>query len=104
MGGSIPPIIFRLFIDKKKNFIIFIIIIIIINCTMQLLYIFFLLFNFDLLSANEINLFTTRHYESDNNLYKIFEKETGIKVNVISGKSKPLEKTSPSKISKFSLS
>ena len=59
---------------------------------MQFLYIFFLLFNFDLLSANEINLFTTRHYESDNNLYKIFEKETGIKVNVISGKSKPLEK------------
>lgn len=44
------------------------------------------------LSANEVNLFTTRHYDSDIKLYDEFSKQTGIKVNVISGKSKPLEK------------
>ena len=42
--------------------------------------------------AKEINLFTTRHYNSDLQLYKQFQKETGIKVNVVSGKSKALEK------------
>ena len=39
--------------------------------------------------ANEINLFTTRHYDSDLQLYEQFKKKTGIKVNVVSGKSKP---------------
>ena len=42
--------------------------------------------------ANEVNIFTSRHYESDNKLYEIFKKETGIKVNVISGDAKALEK------------
>ncbi len=55
-------------------------------------FVFFLLLIFTNLSANEINLFTTRHYESDINLYKVFENTTGIKVNIVSGKSKPLEK------------
>ncbi|MBS91624.1 MAG: Fe(3+) ABC transporter substrate-binding protein [Rickettsiales bacterium] len=57
-----------------------------------ILYTLFFFFNFHSLFSNEINLFTTRHYEADYDLYKNFEKETGIKVNVISGKSKPLEK------------
>ena len=43
-------------------------------------------------NSDEINLFTTRHYESDIEIYKKFEKQTGIKVNFITGKSKPLEK------------
>lgn len=31
----------------------------------------------------EVNLYTSRHYDVDNELYKKFEEETGIKVNVI---------------------
>ena len=52
--------------------------------------IFTTLFNFCF--SKEVNIFTTRHYESDFKLYKKFTKETGIKVNIVSGKSKPLEK------------
>ncbi len=33
-----------------------------------------------------VNLYTTRHYESDDALYKKFEEETGIKVNVVNEK------------------
>ncbi len=36
--------------------------------------------------ATEVNLYTTRHYESDDALYKKFEEETGIKVNVVKEK------------------
>ena len=32
---------------------------------------------------SEVNLYTSRHYDVDNELYKMFEDETGIKVNVI---------------------
>ncbi|MRX74078.1 extracellular solute-binding protein [Bacillus lacus] len=38
----------------------------------------------------EVNLYTSRHYESDVELYKIFEEETGIKVNVVEGKGDEL--------------
>ena len=51
-----------------------------------------LLFSFNNLFAEEVNLFTTRHYESDIKIYKKFTEKTGIKVNVVAGKSKPLEK------------
>ncbi len=44
------------------------------------------------LSAEELNLFTTRHYDSDVEIFKDFTKETGIKINIISGEAKPLEK------------
>jgi iron(III) transport system substrate-binding protein len=37
-----------------------------------------------------VNLYTSRHYESDNELYKIFEEKTGIKVNVVEGKGDEL--------------
>ncbi len=47
---------------------------------------------FNELSANEINLFTTRHYDSDTIIFKEFTDQTGININIVSGKSKPLEK------------
>ena len=43
-------------------------------------------------SANEVNVFSARHYDSDVQLYEKFTAKTGIKVNVVSGKSKVLEK------------
>ena len=44
------------------------------------------------LLANEVNIFSARHYDSDVQLYQKFTAKTGIKVNVISGKSGALEK------------
>lgn len=38
----------------------------------------------------EVNLYTSRHYDVDNELYKKFEDETGIKVNVIKGEADEL--------------
>jgi iron(III) transport system substrate-binding protein len=43
-------------------------------------------------SANEVNVFSARHYDSDIQLYEKFTEKTGIKVNVISGKDKALQK------------
>ena len=40
----------------------------------------------------EVNVFSTRHYDSDIQLYEKFTAKTGIKVNVVSGKAKALEK------------
>ncbi|NLP49725.1 Fe(3+) ABC transporter substrate-binding protein [Bacillus sp. RO1] len=37
-----------------------------------------------------VNLYTSRHYEADQELYKKFEEETGIKVNVVEGKGDEL--------------
>ena len=55
--------------------------------------IFLFLFIFaNFATADEINLFTSRHYESDAKLFKKFTDQTGIKINIISGKSKVLEK------------
>ena len=42
--------------------------------------------------AAEVNVFSARHYDSDIQLYEKFTAKTGIKVNVVSGKSKALEK------------
>ena len=42
--------------------------------------------------ANEVNVFSARHYDSDIQLYKKFTAKTGIKVNVVSGKDKALQK------------
>jgi len=42
--------------------------------------------------AAEVNIFSARHYDSDIQLYEKFTSKTGIKVNVVSGKSKALEK------------
>ena len=40
--------------------------------------------------VQEVNLYTDRHYDTDDQLYKIFTEETGIKVNVVKGKSDEL--------------
>ena len=40
--------------------------------------------------TDEVNVYTSRHYDSDDVLYEEFTKETGIKVNIISGKGSAL--------------
>ena len=40
----------------------------------------------------EVNIFSARHYDSDVQLYEKFTAKTGIKVNVVSGKDKALQK------------
>ena len=42
--------------------------------------------------AAEVNVFSARHYDSDTQLYEKFTAKTGIKVNVVSGKDKALQK------------
>ena len=42
--------------------------------------------------AAEVNIFNARHYKADGELYDKFTKKTGIKVNLINGKSGALEK------------
>jgi hypothetical protein len=44
------------------------------------------------LMASEVNIYTSRHYDSDDALYKEFTNETGIKINIISGKGSALLK------------
>jgi len=46
----------------------------------------------NLANANEVNVFSSRHYDSDIQLYEKFTSLTGIKVNVVSGKDKALQK------------
>ncbi|MDS8741893.1 hypothetical protein RLK11_05795, partial [Streptococcus pneumoniae] len=41
-------------------------------------------------ASNEVNLYTARHYDVDDELYKKFEEETGIKVNLIKGEADEL--------------
>ena len=43
-------------------------------------------------TANEVNIFNARHYKADAELYGKFTAATGIKVNLINGKSGALEK------------
>lgn len=40
--------------------------------------------------ANEVNVYSHRHYDSDKALFQTFEKNTGIKVNVITAKAEEL--------------
>ena len=42
--------------------------------------------------ADEVNVFNARHYKADSELYSKFTNMTGIKVNLINGKSGALEK------------
>ena len=42
--------------------------------------------------ASEVNIFSARHYDSDIQLYEKFTGKTGIKVNIVSGKDKALQK------------
>ena len=47
--------------------------------------IFITLFTAGCSPANEVNVYTSRHYDVDDILYEEFTKKTGIKVNIISG-------------------
>ena len=38
----------------------------------------------------EVNIYTARHYEVDDEIYKKFTEETGIKVNVVKGEAEEL--------------
>ena len=61
---------------------------------MKLLAVVLFIINFlsNLSIAEEVNVFSSRHYDSDIQLYEKFTSETGIKVNVVSGKDKALQK------------
>ena len=48
--------------------------------------------NMSLLMVTEVNVFSARHYDSDVQLYEKFTAKTGIKVNIVSGKDKALQK------------
>ena len=50
------------------------------------------LFATSVVMANEVNVFNARHYKADGELYSKFTNMTGIKVNLINGKSGALEK------------
>ena len=52
--------------------------------------ILFLTVSFSL--ANEVNVYSHRHYDTDKQLFKMFEEETGIKVNVVNAKASALIK------------
>lgn len=41
-------------------------------------------------AGGEVNIYTARHYEVDQELYDMFTKQTGIKVNVVEGKAPEL--------------
>ncbi len=56
--------------------------------SLPLICIFFSLNNIS--NANEVNVYTSRHYDSDDALYEKFKNNTGIKVNIISGKGDAL--------------
>ena len=57
---------------------------------LKFIFLSLLFYNYSL--GDELNLFTSRHYEGDKMLFNQFTDKTGIKVNVVSGKSKVLEK------------
>ena len=50
------------------------------------------LFASSVVMASEVNVFNARHYKADGELYSKFTNMTGIKVNLINGKSGALEK------------
>ncbi len=43
-------------------------------------------------AASEVNVYSSRHYDTDKELYKMFQERTGIKVNVIKAKADALIK------------
>jgi len=44
------------------------------------------------LVANEVNVYSHRHYDTDKKLFKMFEKHSGIKVNIVKAKAEELIK------------
>lgn len=51
-----------------------------------------IVFASSLIAANEVNVYSHRHYDTDKQLFKMFEQDTGIKVNVIKAKASELIK------------
>ncbi len=51
-------------------------------------------------AANEVNVYSTRHYDTDKKLFKMFEEKTGVKVKVVKAKAKALIKRIESEGSK----
>ena len=51
---------------------------------------YIVIFSLNITFAEEVNVYTSRHYDSDDALYSEFTKETGIKVNIISGNGSAL--------------
>ena len=51
---------------------------------------YIVIFSFSNTFADEVNVYTSRHYDSDDALYSEFTKETGIEVNIISGNGSAL--------------
>jgi len=51
-----------------------------------------LIFISSLYANNEVNVYSHRHYDTDKQLFKMFETKTGIKVNVVKAKAKALIK------------
>jgi len=49
-----------------------------------------LLLTSSIYAANEVNIYSTRHYDTDKILFKMFEEKTGIKVNVVKAKGSAL--------------
>ena len=49
-----------------------------------------IVFASSLFAASEVNVYSQRHYDSDKILFKQFEKETGIKVNLVTAKAEEL--------------
>lgn len=43
-----------------------------------------------MMASGEVNLYSHRHYDTDRELYKLFEAKTGIKVNVVHAKAEEL--------------
>lgn len=43
-------------------------------------------------ATQEVNIYSHRHYDTDKQLYKLFEKNTGIKVNIVQAKANELMK------------
>ncbi len=56
----------------------------------KILYLLLISFLSEIVFADNVNVYTSRHYDSDDALYEEFTKETGIKVNIISGKGSAL--------------
>jgi len=57
----------------------------------QILLSFFIFTSF-VFASNEVNVYSHRHYDTDKQLYKMFEEKTGIKVNVVNADANALIK------------
>ena len=54
------------------------------------IYLLLISFLSEIVFAENVNVYTSRHYDSDDALYEEFTAETGIKINIISGKGSAL--------------